>query len=153
MDVGTAVPPDKKHGRRRMKCGPGELRWKSADESAIVVRVIRQSADPAPAPLPPVRAEPIAPPKLNATPENPVRPVEHTEPPSGPPAGSATLDNPKPSSDPLPPGAATIFCGVPAIGASVVFVIDRSASMGLEGRFERARREVAASLRRLAPAA
>jgi hypothetical protein len=49
----------------------------------------------------------------------------------------------------LPPGAITAFCGVPAIGSSVVFVIDRSASMGLEGRFERARSELEASLRRL----
>jgi hypothetical protein len=53
----------------------------------------------------------------------------------------------------LPPGAVTAFFGVPAVGQSVAFVIDRSASMGLGGRLDRARREVAASLRRLPPAA
>jgi hypothetical protein len=47
----------------------------------------------------------------------------------------------------------TAFFGVPAVGKSVVFVIDRSASMGLAGRLDRARREVAASLRLLPPAA
>ena len=54
---------------------------------------------------------------------------------------------------PLPAGAATAFFGVPAIGKSVVFVLDRSASMGLDGRLDRARRELAMSLRRLPPSA
>jgi hypothetical protein len=53
----------------------------------------------------------------------------------------------------LPAGAATAFFGVPAIGKSVVFVLDRSASMGLDGRLDRARRELADSLRRLPPSA
>jgi hypothetical protein len=53
----------------------------------------------------------------------------------------------------LPPGAATTFFGVPAVGKSVVFVIDRSMSMGLDGRLDRAKREVVASLRRLLPSA
>src|SRR5439155_9282852 len=50
-------------------------------------------------------------------------------------------------------GAATAFFGVPAAGQSVVFVIDRSASMGLAGRLDRAKREVAASLGLLPPSA
>ena len=54
-----------------------------------------------------------------------------------------------PTVETLPPGTATQFYGVPAIGKSVVFVIDRSASMGLDGRLDRARRELAASLHRL----
>jgi hypothetical protein len=49
----------------------------------------------------------------------------------------------------LPVGAVTAFFGVPAVGRSVVFVLDRSASMGLAGRLERAKRELAASLRLL----
>jgi hypothetical protein len=53
----------------------------------------------------------------------------------------------------LPAGAATAFFGVPAVGTTVVYVLDRSASMGLDGRLGRARRELAASLRRLPPAA
>jgi hypothetical protein len=53
----------------------------------------------------------------------------------------------------LPPGAATAFFGVPAVGRSVVFVIDRSGTMGLADRLVRARREVAASLRLLPPSA
>jgi hypothetical protein len=48
---------------------------------------------------------------------------------------------------------ATQFFGVPATGKSVVYVLDRSASMGLAGRLERARRELATSLRRLPPSA
>jgi hypothetical protein len=43
----------------------------------------------------------------------------------------------------------TTFFGVPAAGHSVVYVVDRSASMGLGGRLGRAAREVTASLRRL----
>ncbi|MFL5328224.1 MAG: vWA domain-containing protein [Gemmataceae bacterium] len=49
----------------------------------------------------------------------------------------------------LPSGVSTVFFGVPATGASIVYVIDRSASMGLEGRLQRAAREVAASLAHL----
>jgi hypothetical protein len=52
-------------------------------------------------------------------------------------------------SDPLPAGAVTAFFGVPAVGKSVVFVLDRSASMGLAGRLDSARWQLAASLRRL----
>jgi hypothetical protein len=59
----------------------------------------------------------------------------------------------RPAEPALPPGAITAFCGVPAVGSSVVFVIDRSSSMGLEGRFDRARSELIASLRRLPPTA
>jgi len=49
----------------------------------------------------------------------------------------------------LPPGAKTIFFGVPTSGASVVYVIDRSASMGLEGRLQRAVAEAIVSLNEL----
>ena len=58
-----------------------------------------------------------------------------------------------PPAAPLPAGTATEFFGVPAVGKSVVFVLDRSASMGLDGRLDRARRELAVSLRRLPPSA
>jgi hypothetical protein len=68
-----------------------------------------------------------------------VRAVGHVE--AGPAEAPA-------ASDPAAPAAATFF-GVPAAGRSVVFVIDRSASMGLAGRLERAVRETATSLRRL----
>lgn len=73
-------------------------------------------------------------PVLNAAATTPPQPI----PPQGPP---------------LPAGASTAFFGVPAIGKSVVFVIDRSASMGLDGRLDRARRELAESLKRLPPSA
>jgi hypothetical protein len=75
----------------------------------------------------------------------PVPPV--TDVPGSP---KASVDAPAP---PLPTGAATAFFGVPAIGKSVVFVLDRSASMGLDGRLDRARRELAVSLHRLPPSA
>jgi hypothetical protein len=65
---------------------------------------------------------------------------------SGPPTPSEHIDR-----EPLPAGTATLFCGVPAVGKSVVFLVDRSASMGLEGRLARAKREVTQSLERLRP--
>jgi hypothetical protein len=46
-------------------------------------------------------------------------------------------------------GAATSFFQIPATGRSVVYVIDRSASMGLNGAWAAARRELQASLDRL----
>jgi von Willebrand factor type A domain len=91
---------------------------------------------------------------LPAIPDANVRPAEYIAPP--PPTGTESSSSSPPEikpqqADPLPLGAITTFCGVPTVGNSVVFVIDRSASMGLGGRFERARREIAASLRRLPP--
>lgn len=47
----------------------------------------------------------------------------------------------------------TTFFQVPTEGRSVVYVIDRSASMGMEGRLELARRELLASLEALPPTA
>ncbi|HEY1378353.1 MAG TPA: hypothetical protein VGF55_16260 [Gemmataceae bacterium] len=76
--------------------------------------------------------------------------------PAGSPAPAAVVVNAAPpvaARPPLPAGAATAFFGVPAVGSSVVFVLDRSASMGLDGRLDRARRELAASLHRLPPSA
>ena len=48
---------------------------------------------------------------------------------------------------------ATTFFSVAAAGKSVVYVIDRSSSMSIDGRFDRAREQVIASLRQLPPAA
>jgi hypothetical protein len=87
-----------------------------------------------------------------AIPDANVRPAEYIAPATGTESSSSSPPDIKPQqTDPLPPGAITTFCGVPTVGKSVVFVIDRSASMGLDGRFERARREIAVSLRRLPP--
>jgi hypothetical protein len=108
---------------------------------------------------------PIATPADTAAPNHPiplpapfvdtnVRRAEFSAPSPSESLSPSSSSGPKtktPEYDPLPPGAITTFCGVPAIGTSIVFVIDRSASMGLGGRLERARREVAASLRRLPP--
>src|SRR5207237_252137 len=105
---------------------------------------------PPPAPLPPVAPVIEPPPVLSAsagvrppTADPHVRPVEHREPAGGSVNAAS------------PPGPATNFCGVaaPATARTVVYVIDRSASMGLAGRLERARREVVASLRQLPPSA
>jgi hypothetical protein len=74
--------------------------------------------------------------------------ASHTE--AAPRSSEAALAGPASSAvEPLPPGTATRFFGIPARGQSVVFVIDRSASMGLHGRLERARRELVAALERL----
>jgi hypothetical protein len=132
----------------------------------IVVPVLQEAP-----PVPPVRPIDVPPPPPT------IRPVSHQEPvnaqpvegsrpatsvrqidsaPAVPPVtdvpGSPTPINDVPG-PPLPAGAATAFFGVPAIGKSVVFVLDRSASMGLDGRLDRARRELADSLRRLPPSA
>lgn len=144
------------------------------DEPAA--RPVRVQPPPLPIPEPVVSAPPaviVQPPPL---PVADIRPVVHQEPAAplpmtqihptagvpvcGSPAGSPP-SAPAPavppvtdvSGSPLPAGAATAFFGVPAVGKSVVFVLDRSASMGLDGRLDRARRELAASLRRLPPAA
>jgi hypothetical protein len=85
-------------------------------------------------------------------PNPPVTDVPGLPTPATDVAGPTTPVTDVPGS-PLPAGAATAFFGVPAIGKSVVFVLDRSASMGLDGRLDRARRELAASLRRLPPSA
>ena len=73
--------------------------------------------------------------------------------PTEPPTAAPPVIELRPVEPALPAGAMTAFCGVPAIGSSVVFVIDRSASMGLEGRLERACTELQASLQRLPPTA
>jgi hypothetical protein len=49
----------------------------------------------------------------------------------------------------LPAGAVTTFFGVPARGQSVVYLLDRSCSMGMQGALARACRELLASLRQL----
>lgn len=116
----------------------------------------------APRQLPPVPDVPLTP----AAPQpEPIQPVAYAEPPPLPATGRAVPAMPtvpattavvqRPSA-PLPAVAAEpkriAFCGVAATGSTVVYVIDRSASMGLDGRFDRARRAVAASLRQLPPA-
>jgi hypothetical protein len=123
-----------------------------------------------PPPPPTVRSAPPPVPGVDHAPgpvvPSPVRTVEHWEPAKDPaptairpathvtatassPPTTATAPIPLAAAPPLPAGAVTAFFGVPAIGRSVVFVLDRSASMGLDGRLDRARRELAASLRRL----
>jgi hypothetical protein len=98
----------------------------------------------APAPLPTVAATPI--PLPPPSPITDIKPVANSEPvaPSTAVAPEPGPRNPEPAA--LPPGAMTAFCGVPAVGTSVVFVIDRSGTMGLNGRLERAKRELIASL-------
>jgi hypothetical protein len=138
---------------------------------APAAQPVSQPADPrhllpaAPPPaLSPLLQTLTAPPTLPAAPSlsfvptvsSAVQPVVHREPAPAPVANArgspGPMSPPKPVAA-LPPGAVTAFFGVPAVGKSVVFVIDRSASMGLDGRLDRARREVAASLRLLPPAA
>jgi von Willebrand factor type A domain len=109
-------------------------------------------AQPPAAPAPPVVATPApaAPPPLpvaiiKTLPGNDVRPVAPSAPAS-PPIVTPVAHAPGP---PDPPGAATRFFDVPAVGRSVVYVIDRSSSMGVDGRFDRARDQVVASIQQL----
>jgi Ca-activated chloride channel family protein len=135
----------------------------------------------APSPLPPVPAEPLPVPVAWVPPPPPlpppiteaapapaepvataaIQPVAHREQANSgvarhPAANAAGSPGSAPVLRPaaeLPPGTATAFFGVPAVGKSVVFVIDRSASMGLANRLDRAKRELFASLRLLPPSA
>lgn len=102
---------------------------------------------PAPAAVQPAVHEESTPPVADTVKgTSPPEPVRHT-------AATAPPQTNQTQGPPLPAGASTAFFGVPAIGKSVVFVVDRSASMGLDGRLDRARRELAESLRRLPPSA
>jgi hypothetical protein len=123
----------------------------------IVVPVTR-----GPPPTIPVFVPPPPPTTVRQVGHQETRPIEASPPVTGAPGatGPVTTDSAAPAAvnnvpdpPPLPAGTATAFFGVPAIGKSAVYVLDRSASMGLEGRLERARGELAASLRRLPPSA
>jgi hypothetical protein len=99
---------------------------------------------PAPLPQPVVTAQttlPAPPPLPQSIARNlpaDVRPAAHV----GPAAASS------PAAHSSGPRAVTFFA-VPAQGKSIVYVIDRSSSMGIDGRFDRAREQVIASLRQL----
>ncbi len=154
VPVGVGPTPDS-----RPACEIGVV---TLDETPTPVAV-------APQPLP---AVPDVPPTPPVPQPEPIRAVAYAEPPPLPaarwtlPAEPAapvvpTVRNAPAVSHghqaPLQPVAAgprrIAFCGIAATGSTVVYVIDRSASMGLDGRFDRARRAVAASLRQLPPAA
>jgi hypothetical protein len=100
--------------------------------------------------LPPALPGGLRPP---LAPTAPVRPIEHRDPAGAGPSATGVSQPRPPARDPA--GPATSFFGVPAAATarSVVYVIDRSASMGANGRLARARREVVASLRQLPPSA
>jgi hypothetical protein len=82
-----------------------------------------------------------------------VRPAEHREPAGAGASVTGASQPGPPARDPA--GPATSFFGVPAAptARAVVYVIDRSGSMGENGRLVRALREVVASLRQLPPSA
>jgi hypothetical protein len=63
--------------------------------------------------------------------------------------GSAASAGPKSGSEALPGGAATTFFSVAAKGQTIVYLIDASASMGLDGAFAPALAELLRSVRRL----
>lgn len=70
---------------------------------------------------------------------------------SGLPAGAS--GNNGAGSGSAPGGASTTFFGVPARGQKVVYLLDRSCSMGLHGALAAAQRELMASLEQLPSAA
>jgi von Willebrand factor type A domain len=91
---------------------------------------------------PPLPVPPPLPRAIMTLPETDVRPVAHTEP-------ATTPSRPAPAAQASGPATPSFF-SVRVEGKSVVYVIDRSSSMG-EGRFDRAREQVIASLRQLPP--
>jgi hypothetical protein len=168
---------------REQPAGPVAIASQVHDQSIGMVTIGEPVAAsvavmPATAPVqPPTPVQPPPPPVVTAAHSElpsamPVQPAEHREPVPIAPTATSQSAPPQPAivsqpsvvshpaanaagspSPPLPAGAATAFFGVPAVGKSVMFVLDRSASMGLDGRLDRARRELAASLRRLPPTA
>jgi len=106
-----------------------------------------QPAPPAPLPQPvavtqsPLSTPPPLPRSMMELPVPDARPVAHAEPvkvPSTSPAVAHASGSVMPT-----------FFSVRAQGKSIVYVIDRSSSMGIDGRFNRAREQVIASLRQL----
>jgi hypothetical protein len=73
--------------------------------------------------------------------------------PDGPPGGVGANATPGEagiaSGSKAPDGATTTFFGVPARGQNIVYLVDHSCSMGMQGALDTARREVLASLRQL----
>jgi len=90
-----------------------------------------------PTPQPPVVEPPRVTPAAPASPQGTAPPVPDASRAGTGPTGSGAGQ------------ATTAFFQVPAQGRSVVYVIDRSASMGPSGRLAMARRELAASLAKL----
>jgi hypothetical protein len=107
---------------------------------------------PAPPPTAPSSVQPVAHAEVSPWPSAPTRPAVPVIEGPVPPVAMAPPAPARPAVE-LPPGAATTFFGVPALGRSVVFVIDRSSSMGMAGRLDRAKREVVVSLGQLSPSA
>jgi hypothetical protein len=97
-------------------------------------------AAPAPQAVAPPRTAPVPPPAEITVLPDPPRP-NGAEPGSFASSGRGA--------GPVPPAGTTTFFQVPARAEAVVYVIDRSASMGLGGRLDAARRELLASLERL----
>jgi hypothetical protein len=115
-----------------------------ADEDVPIMDVDVRLTPPAPQPpeviapervIEPARVAAAAP----ARPQASVPPVAADGGEPGGPAGSGNGTA----------GPATTFFAVPAQGRSIVYVIDRSGSMGQDSRLDLARREVLASLARL----
>jgi hypothetical protein len=106
-----------------------------------------QSPPPAPLPRPvatvqsPLSAPPPLPHSMVVTLPSEVRPAAHAESPMA-------VTRPAPAAR-VPGPLAPTFFAVRAVGNSIVYVIDRSSSMGIDGRFDRAREQVIASLRQL----
>jgi hypothetical protein len=105
--------------------------------------VIQSTAAPVLSPPPP-----LPPSILAGVPGDDVRAAGHSPVPDRV-VHTPRAPSPGPVGPSMPAGAVTAFFDVPAVGQSVVYVIDRSSSMGLDGRFDRARRQVVESLHRL----
>jgi hypothetical protein len=107
------------------------------------------SSAPALAPFPKIE---IALPSVSATGSRPGPQIGEAPASDMLPAGSPGQGGHAPSGQAPASGTTTTFFGIAARGQKVVYVLDRSSSMGLE-RLATARRELLASLRRLPPTA
>jgi hypothetical protein len=126
----------------RTGVGDGEFAVYFAEPRAAVPLPPAEAApEPAaPAPVPaPVNLAPVA--DMAAAPNAPGGTGSH--------GASGTGSASQPSGGPGGSGGSATFFEIPVAGRSVVYVLDRSASMGLHGRWAAARRELLASLARL----
>lgn len=143
--------------------GRAETRRAAADGPAVMELVEEAEAPAFLAPTPGPAVTPAQPAKsaggeaviavgVRASGESITPAVHHTEPtPAAAPVDPAVFGAPGDGSGPAAGGAPALFeSGTPA--RSVVYVIDRSSSMGPGGLLEAATRELCASLARLPPA-
>jgi hypothetical protein len=149
--VGLARLPGREVAPRVAGCAVGGGCDAQLDGDADTYAYLVSPATPVPAhlPSPPPSISLIA----KAQPRPPIPPPALAGLSSGIKGETHGFANTGPSPEHSPGVGGTIFFKIPVRAEKVVYVIDRSASMGLRGALDTARRELRASLHRLPPTA